>query len=237
MKKVCATGPGSARPVVSITTRSKSSSPFALPGGEVRQRRAQILADGAAHAAVVELDDLLAALAHQDVAVDVLVAELVLDHRDLLAVRLGEHALEQGGLAEPRKPVRMVAGIRAMEGNLDEGGQSAPVGAVTVVQGPGLSKRRALRPVVRHRVSFAPPLGTLAPARCPTPPSAIVAPRREALRLPARQAHPVPQAGRVRLARPRLARRADLHAGRRREPRADRARVARDARGRAAWPT
>jgi len=28
MKNVCATGPGSARPVVSMTTRSKSSSPF-----------------------------------------------------------------------------------------------------------------------------------------------------------------------------------------------------------------
>src|ERR1700749_1766748 len=92
MKKVWATGPGSARPVVSMTTRSKFSSPL-------RQRGAEILADRAAHAAVGQLHDLLLGVRDQDLVVDVLLAELVLDDGDLLAVHLGEDALEQRGLA------------------------------------------------------------------------------------------------------------------------------------------
>jgi hypothetical protein len=66
--------------------------------GEVRKRGAQIFADRAAYTTVVELDDLLAGVLHQDFVVDVLVAELVLDHGDLLSMRLVEHAFEQGGL-------------------------------------------------------------------------------------------------------------------------------------------
>ena len=50
---------------------------------------------------------------------------------------------------------------------------------------------------------------------------------------PAERAHPVPEALRAGLARPGVARRADRDAGRRRAARADRARVADDARGRA----
>ena len=41
-------------------------------------------------------------------------AKLVFDHGDLLAVGLGQYALEQGGLPEPKKPVRMVTGMSAM---------------------------------------------------------------------------------------------------------------------------
>ena len=52
---------------------------------------------------------------HQDLVVDVLLAELVLDHGDLLAVRLGQHALEQRGLA------------RAEEAGEDGGGDQAHV--------------------------------------------------------------------------------------------------------------
>jgi hypothetical protein len=100
MKKVCATGPGSARPVVSITTRSNCE--FSFPCaflGQVLQRGAQVVADGAADAAVAHLDDVFLRVSHQDLVVDVHFAELVLDHRDLLAVGLGQHALEQRGFA------------------------------------------------------------------------------------------------------------------------------------------
>jgi hypothetical protein len=40
---------------------------------------------------------------HEDVVVDVLFAELVLDDRDLLAVGLGQDALEQRGFARAEK--------------------------------------------------------------------------------------------------------------------------------------
>jgi hypothetical protein len=45
---------------------------------EVRQRRAQIVADAAAQAPVAELDDLFVAARDDDLAVDVLLTELVL---------------------------------------------------------------------------------------------------------------------------------------------------------------
>ena len=99
MKKVCATGPGSARPGGLDDHAVEVELALALLFGQVGQRGAQVLADRAAHAAVVQLDDLLAGVAHQDLVVDVLLAELVLDHGDLLAVRLAEHALEQRRLA------------------------------------------------------------------------------------------------------------------------------------------
>ena len=88
---------------------------FALAAllGQVGQRGAQVLADRAADAAVVHLDDLLAGVGDQDVVVDVLFAELVLDDGDLLAVGFGEHALEQRRLA------------RAEEAGEDGGGDEA----------------------------------------------------------------------------------------------------------------
>ena len=66
---------------------------------QVGQRGAQVVADGAADAAIAHLDDVFGGVGHQDFVVDVLFAELVLDDGDLLAVGLGEHALEQGRLA------------------------------------------------------------------------------------------------------------------------------------------
>jgi hypothetical protein len=63
----------------------------------------RVFADGAADAAVAHLDDLLLGFGHQDVAVDVLFAELVLDDRDLLAMGLGQDALEQRGFARAEK--------------------------------------------------------------------------------------------------------------------------------------
>jgi hypothetical protein len=82
--------------------------------GQRGQRAAQVLADRAADAAVGQLQDLLVAgVVDQDLVVDVLLAELVLDHGDLLAVLLGQHALEQRGLA------------RAQEAGEDGGGDEA----------------------------------------------------------------------------------------------------------------
>ena len=62
--------------------------------GQVGQGAAQVFPNGAAHAAVAHLDDLLLGVDRQDVVVDVLLAELVFDHGDLLPVGLGQHALE-----------------------------------------------------------------------------------------------------------------------------------------------
>jgi len=66
---------------------------------QIAQGSAQIFADGAAHAAVVELNDLFPGVLHQDLVVDVLVAEFVFDDGDLLAVSLGEHPLQERGFA------------------------------------------------------------------------------------------------------------------------------------------
>ena len=99
MKKVCATGPGLATPVVSITTRSKSISPAS---------RRLISCDSAAARSprmVQQMQPLLICTicsrpsCRQDLVVDVLFAELVLDHGDLHAVLLVQDALEQRGLA------------------------------------------------------------------------------------------------------------------------------------------
>src|SRR5207245_3783819 len=62
----------------------------------------QIAAYGAADAAVVHLDDLLFALL-DEVGIDARLAELVLDHRDALAVLLLEDAVEERGLAAAEK--------------------------------------------------------------------------------------------------------------------------------------
>src|SRR5690606_31079435 len=65
---------------------------------QVAQDADQVAAHGAADAAVVHLDDLLVALLKQQVVVHSLLAELVLDHRDAVAVLFAEDAVEQRGL-------------------------------------------------------------------------------------------------------------------------------------------
>jgi hypothetical protein len=67
--------------------------------GQVGEGGAEVFADRAADAAVVELDDLLAAVLDEDLVVDVLGAEFVLDDSDLLAMRLCEHSLQERRLA------------------------------------------------------------------------------------------------------------------------------------------
>ena len=72
---------------------------FALFLCQILQGSAQVFADGAADAAIAHLDDLFLGVAHQNIAVDVFLAEFVFDDRDFLAVRLGQYAFEQSGLA------------------------------------------------------------------------------------------------------------------------------------------
>ncbi len=72
---------------------------LALLGGQQLQGLAQVLADRAADAAVVHLDDVFLGVVDQDLVVDVFLAELVLDHGDFLAVGFGQDALEQCGFA------------------------------------------------------------------------------------------------------------------------------------------
>ncbi len=98
--------------------------PLAALGGQQLERLAQVLADRAADAAVAHLHDLFLGIRHQDVVVDVLLAEFVLDDGDLLAVRLGQHALEEGGLA------------RAQEAREDGGGNEGH-GRQTLSEGGG----------------------------------------------------------------------------------------------------
>jgi hypothetical protein len=64
---------------------------FAFFGGQQLQSGAQVFTNGATHATIAHLNDLLVGVRHQDVVVDVFFTKVV--------------------LPEPKKPVRMVAGI------------------------------------------------------------------------------------------------------------------------------
>ncbi len=96
-KKVWATGPGSARPVVSTMMASK---PWrrGLALHQALHHADQVAAHRAADAAVVHLEHFFVG-ADDQVVVDADLAELVDDHGVALAVVLGEDAVEQGGLA------------------------------------------------------------------------------------------------------------------------------------------
>ena len=72
---------------------------FALFCGQELQGGAQVFTDGAAHAAVVHLDDLLIGVRDQDFVVDVFFTELVFNDGNFLAMGFGQDALEQGGFA------------------------------------------------------------------------------------------------------------------------------------------
>src|SRR3990167_5441145 len=67
--------------------------------GQIGQRFAQVFTDGAAHAAVVHLNNVFLGVGHENLVVDVFFTELVLDHGDALAVGFGEDTFEQRGLA------------------------------------------------------------------------------------------------------------------------------------------
>ena len=120
---------------------------LALSRGQIAQGGAQVFTDGAADAAVAHLDDLLLLVGDQDLVVDVFFAEFVLDHGDLLAVRLGQHALEQRRLA------------RAEEAGKDGGGN----------QGHGVAWRRGRQPAARAQRTETAQCSP-APAACPAGP-------------------------------------------------------------------
>ena len=71
---------------------------------ELAEDAHEVAAHGAAEAAVVHLDDLLAAVLQEEVVVDAGLAELVLDHRDPAAVVLAQDAVEQRRLAGAEEP-------------------------------------------------------------------------------------------------------------------------------------
>ena len=70
---------------------------------QLAQDAHQVAAHGAADAAVVHLDDLLARVLHQQLVVDAGLAELVFDDGDAAAVLLLEDAVQQRGLAAAQK--------------------------------------------------------------------------------------------------------------------------------------
>ena len=63
----------------------------ALLGREVLQGGSQVFTDRAADAAIAHLNDLFGRVRYQNVAVDVLFAEFIFDHGDLLSVRFGQN--------------------------------------------------------------------------------------------------------------------------------------------------
>jgi hypothetical protein len=103
MKNVWATGPGFANPVVSMITRSNLSLPWRRFLPRSPEDAHEVAANGAAKAAVVHLDDLFLLVLHEDLVVDAGLAELVLDDGDLLAVLLGEDAVEERRLPGPEE--------------------------------------------------------------------------------------------------------------------------------------
>ena len=78
--------------------------PLAALGGQQLQGFAQILANGAADAAVAHLQDLFLRLRLEDIGVDVLFAKLVFDHGNLHAMAFMQYAFEQRGFARAQKP-------------------------------------------------------------------------------------------------------------------------------------
>jgi hypothetical protein len=71
---------------------------FALPPHQIIEDAHKIAANRAADAAIVHLEHFLVGADHE-VVVDADFAEFIDDHGVFLAVRLGEDAIEQGGLA------------------------------------------------------------------------------------------------------------------------------------------
>src|SRR5262249_47544674 len=72
--------------------------PCATSFRQVRECGSQVITNTATHAAIAELHDVFVATGYNDLAVNVLFAELILDDGDPEAVRLGEYAAQQGGL-------------------------------------------------------------------------------------------------------------------------------------------
>ena len=116
MKKVAATGVGSARPLVSTRMWSKGSGRAEQLLQDVHEVGAHV--DDAADAAVRHLEDLFLR-GHHEVGVDVDFTELVLDDGDPRAMPPGEDVVEQAwSCPSPRKPVRIVTGTGGLGGTV-----------------------------------------------------------------------------------------------------------------------
>ena len=132
MKKVCATGPGSAMPVVSMMTRSKSTSPlrrFSARSCSVARRSSRM---------VQQTQPLLIWMICSCVSATRISLSMFSSPNSFSITAIFwpcvsvSTRLSSVVLPEPRKPVRMVAGMRAM-GNLVCSGNGKQV--ATVQQG------------------------------------------------------------------------------------------------------
>ena len=115
MKKVCATGPGSARPVVSITTRSNLSSPWSRFSLQRRRgcgsgRRARCSRCSRCSSRRSALLDFTRMSLSTPVSPNSFSITAIFWPCSSLRMRLSRVVLPA-----PRKPVRMVTGMRAME--------------------------------------------------------------------------------------------------------------------------
>lgn len=115
MKKVCATGPGSARPVVSITMRSKSSRPLrflAASNCSVSRRSSRM---------VQQMQPLLIWMICSLDSVTRMSLSMFSSPNSFSITAIfwpwasDSRRLSSVVLPEPRKPVRMVAGMRDMD--------------------------------------------------------------------------------------------------------------------------
>ena len=73
--------------------------PLALLRCQGLQSRTQILANRTTNTAIAHLNDLLFGIRHQNIAVNILLAKLIFNNGNLLAMRLRQHTLEQRGFA------------------------------------------------------------------------------------------------------------------------------------------
>ena len=76
---------------------------LALFGSQQLQRLTKVLANRAANATVVHLNDVFLRVIDQDFIVDIFFTKLVFDHSDLLAVRLSQDSLEQRSFSGTQK--------------------------------------------------------------------------------------------------------------------------------------
>ena len=118
MKKVCATGPGSATPVVSITTRSKSSSPLrflAARSASVARKSSRM---------VQQMQPLLIWMICSCWSLTRMSLSMFSSPNSFSITAIFcpcasvSTRLSKVVLPDPRKPVRMVTGMRDMEANL-----------------------------------------------------------------------------------------------------------------------
>ena len=109
----------------------KRQQTLAAFGCQQLQRGTQVFADGATHATIAHLDDLLVGLGDQNVGINVLLTELVFNDGNLHAVSFGKHTLEQRGLARAQKA--------GQDGGGDECHVSSDSGRKKIFQNQGVS--------------------------------------------------------------------------------------------------